>query len=451
MTRSLVPTIAFTIAAHAAAVQAQPVTVVWDGNGISPAFVEQLTCKHVGLGANLLGNPITGESTTTAERFFMVQKRALECLPRAALEARRLILAQAGTLDPALVAEALEANRFADVEIYTQLKKHIPGLNKRIVTASQFPSVNPKGRKGGDPAQSGYDINTDTYPWIWSVGPAKRRAIDPLKLAFGIDNDRFAAHPIIQQGLSAEARGYLVGPEGRVTGNFRERQQRITANVAFFAVGPTAEQQHEIDEMLELGREREQTVLCHFQRTGTEPTPESTCNDPRFDAVRGRSLAEIQAEDHHCRVEMAESGVPQLSPHLPPYFLGEGYRDANALCKNLQRTLLALSVWHDGVTHGGDPLATINAIAAGYAHGVIVADRSTDFRFDLEQKPTSQLMKKILLLRHFDVSGLDDAGNCPEVARVDAVNDQQQLNQIVKYARKIRVRRRQPNPDAPQG
>ena len=441
--RSLVSSIAFCIAAHAVAVHAQPATVVWDGNGVAPQFVEQLTCKDVGLGANLLGNPITGQSTTTAERFFMVQKRALECLPRTVIEARRLILAQGSTLDPAAVTSALEVNRLADVEIYTQLKKHIPSLNKRIVQRSQFSSVNPRARQGGDPTKSTYDIDMDQYPWIWSVGPAKRRAINPLKIAFGVAGaDDFALHAGIRRGLSAEAMGYLVGPDRPTRGSFRERQKQITANVAFFAAGgPTPEQQREIDEMLALGREREQTVLCHFEKTGTESTPESSCNDPRFDAVRGRTLATIQAEDHHCRVEMAKSDVPQLPPHLPPYFLGSGYRDADALCKNIQRTLLALSVWHMGLSKGDSPLGTINAIAAGYAHGVIVADRSSDFRFDLERAPASQLMRKILLMRHFGVSGLDAAGSCPEVHNLQAVNDQDRLDEIVTYARKIRVRR----------
>jgi hypothetical protein len=452
-TRYLVPVIAFSIATRAVAAQAQPATVVWDGNGITPEFVEKLTCKDVGLGASLLGNPVTRESTTTAERFFMVQKRALECLPRAVIEARRLIQSQSATLDATAVGRALQINKFADAEIYTQLKKHIPGLNRPIVLKSQFTTVNPRARQSGDPTKSTYDIGPAQYPWIWSIGPARRRAIGPLKIAFGIDGTAsFARHPAIQGGLSADAYGYLVGPDRPPRGNFRERQKQMTANVAFFAAGgPTPEQQHEIDEMLELGREREQTVLCHFQRTGTEPTPESTCNDPRFDAVRGRSLAAIQAEDNHCRVEMAESGVAQLPPHLPPYFIGEGHRDANALCKNVQRTLLALSVWHMGLSNSATPLGTINAISAGYAHGVIIADRASDYRFDLEATPGSQLMKKILLLRHFEVPGLDAAGNCPAVTSLAVINDQQQLNQIANYARKIRIRRRNPMQDEPQG
>jgi len=452
MRSSLVPAIAFCIATHAVAAAAQPTTVVWDGNGVAPQFVEQLTCKDVGIGANLLGNPITGQSTTTAERFFMVQKRALECLPRTVIEARRLILAEGNTLDPTVVTRALELNQLADVEIYTQLKKHIPGLNKRIVKKSQFTSVNPLARQGGDPTKSTYDIDADQYPWIWSVGPAKRRAINPLKLAFGITGSAdFARHAGIRRGLSAESMGYLVGPDHFTRGSFRERQKQITANVAFFAAAPTPEQQQEIDEMLALGREREQTVLCHFEKTGTEPTPESSCNDPRFDAVRGRTLAAIQADDLHCRVEMASSDVPQLPPHLPPYFLGGGYRDADALCKNVQRTLLALSVWHMGLSNGDKPLGAVNAIAAGYAHGVIVADRSSDFRFDLEGQPGSQLMRKVLLLRHLAMPGLAADGSCPAFENLQVVNDQKRLDEIVKYARKIRVRRRAPMPDRPQG
>jgi hypothetical protein len=130
--------------------------------------------------------------------------------------------------------------------------------------------------------------------------------------------------------------------------------------------------------------------------------------------------------------------------------LGAGYRDADALCKNVQRTLLALSVWHEGLTHGDDPLATVNAIAAGYAHGVILADRASDFRFDLEGSPRSQLMKKVLLLRHFDVPGLDAGGGCPAVDRLDAINDQEQLNAIAKYARQIRIRKPRRSREAPQ-
>jgi hypothetical protein len=432
MKRSLVSALVFSVVTRAVAVHAQPTPVVWDGNGVSPEMMRRLTCKHVGIGARILGNPITGESSTTAERFFMVQKRALECLPGAVIEARRLIRAHAATLDPTAVARALALQEAGAAEIYTQLKKHLPQLSL-VLTAR---------RSRPDP-ELGYDIKKGHYPWTWSIGPMKRRARGPLMIAFGLNGlASFRADPRIRHGLSADTFGYLTGPDRLVGGSFREHHQGMRAGMVFFPPpGPTPEQQHEIDDMLAIGRERAQTVLCHFERTGTEPTPDSACNDPRFDAVRGRPLAAIEEEDRECRVEMAESGAPQLPPHLPPYFLGAGYRDPDALCKNVQRTLLALSVWHHGVTHGDERLAVINAIAAGYAHGVIIADRSSDFRFDLERLAGTQLMKKVLLLRHLPMPGLDAAGDCPlTVASLEVVNDQRLLDEIARNARRLSLR-----------
>jgi hypothetical protein len=435
--------IALCILGHSVAGAGEPQTIVWDGNGIAPEFIETLRCRHVGIGANLLGNPITRDSTTTAERFFMVQKRALECLPRAVIESRRLIESRAASLSPEATARALDVNHKGDAELFTQLKKHLPALSRRLVTKSTFPSVNRKARRAGDPTKGGYDIDTSAYPWIWSVGPARRRAITPLAIAFEIDSAAGVLdHPDVVARLSPEAHGYLAGPADPPGGRLRTRQQRITANAAFFgAGGPTPEQRHTVDEMLDVGRERVQTVLCHVERTGTEPTETSSCPTGKYDGVRGRTLVEIQAEDAECRVEMAALGVPQLPPHLPPYFVGAPYRDLDELCRNAQRTMLALSAWHDGTSNGSDPLATVNAIAAGYAHGVIIVDRSTDFRLDLEAVPSSQIMKKILLMRHIDLGGLRSDGTCPLDHDPRIINDQIRLDAMAKYARSIKIPR----------
>ena len=383
---------------------------LWNGNGVSPTLVQKLDCRAVGIGATVQANPFTGAPTTTAERLFMTQKRALECLPQALIEVDRLL---SDSTNPRWV-EAHELARTGLSLNWTALKKHIPGMSRVIASDRESPDA-------------GYDIANGEYPWIWAGGRIPRdRAINPLAVAFDRPRSAILQDPRVIGRLSNSTLGYLQGPTRRANADFRARQAKLPPQAIFFVgpEAPTATQKHVVDEMVALGTDRIATILAG-RGVATDHPPS------------GRTLDAIQAEDVACRVEMAEQGVVQLPPHLTPLFASD--QPPDKLCATAQRIAFALKMWGECTKRATTPRATINTIASGYAHAVLHVDLASAYRFDLEAAPASVLARKILALRFLAVPGLQPDGRCPlDYFDPTILDDPEVLKAAILHARELR-------------
>ncbi len=61
------------------------------------------------------------------------------------------------------------------------------------------------------------------------------------------------------------------------------------------------------------------------------------------------------------------------------------------------------------------PEAFLNTWAAGYGEAILTVDRAESYMSDIDRNPQSggNFLKKINMVRHADVPGMDKDGNCP--------------------------------------
>lgn len=400
-----------------------PGTMIWHGGGFSDGFIENIHCGILGGHGGsphqkVTTNPLTGQSSTQAERQRMIQLRNFVCTPMAIAEIEVLIKKHQDTIDPELYQEAMDTTTGAllgqgqkigaAAAAFFGTRKHFEALSKVMIDKSTFPDVT--DHPVAERVNGNYDPGASNYAWIWPSGSA-RRVLMALDMVFdgGLDNS------IVQEGLSPEVLGYLRGPTGKVPSAPRPPKgvdliQLIVPDSVFFGPeGITPEQAQTLDAMTSLSQQAGETVFC-LAKNGLPFEPDILCPGQL------KTMRQIEDRDHHCQVIMKERQVPQMSPFIERYHVDERYQhDLPGLCQNLQQAHQAVRLWARSLRQGHTPKGFVNTWAAMYAHSLLVADRALSFQPNIDRNTLGQgpFGEKIRTLRDAAVPGLDSAGNCP--------------------------------------